>query len=114
MIYTIFPYDIMIIVNDFLNESIESNKKKYKKFCIDKIQLISWVLEKIRWTHWDLDYNIVSYIMKQPIIICLLIVKQNGMALKYVKKQTPKICMMAVKQNPYALKYVINKQKIFV
>jgi hypothetical protein len=43
--------------------------------------------------------------------ICLIAVRQNGLAVQYVENQTPEICMEAVKENPMALQYIRNQTR---
>jgi hypothetical protein len=48
----------------------------------------------------------IKSIPRQTERMCLLAVKQNGLALQYVNKQTEEICITALLQNYHALKYV--------
>lgn len=41
--------------------------------------------------------------------MCIISVKQNGLALRCIKNQTDELCLEAIKQNGYALEYVINQ-----
>jgi hypothetical protein len=41
--------------------------------------------------------------------ICIIAVGQNGLALKHVKDQNEKMCLTAIKQNPMAIKFVAEK-----
>ena len=43
--------------------------------------------------------------------LCLIAVKNNGLALEFVKNQTDDICFEAVKRNSMAIKYVKNQTK---
>lgn len=38
--------------------------------------------------------------------LCLIAVKQNGIALKYAQNKTKDVCHEAIKQNPSAVKYI--------
>lgn len=51
----------------------------------------------------------LEYVKEQTEEICLEAVRQNGCALPYVKKQTKDICLEAVRQNSYAIQYVNYK-----
>ena len=42
--------------------------------------------------------------------MCLIAVKQDGLALQFVKNQTEKICLEALNQNIKAIKYIDIKR----
>ncbi|HIE5541058.1 TPA: DUF4116 domain-containing protein, partial [Clostridioides difficile] len=53
----------------------------------------------------------LQFVKEQTPEICILAVKQNGLALYWVKKQTEEICIKSVMQNGMALQYVVEKTK---
>ena len=49
---------------------------------------------------------LLQYVKEQNAEICMIALKNNGLALEYVQEQNPELCMIAVKQDGLALKYV--------
>ena len=47
-----------------------------------------------------------NFYEKEYAKICMIAVKQNGLALRFVKHQTTELCLAAVRQNGYAIIYV--------
>ena len=58
---------------------------------------------------------VLNRVVKQTDKICLIAVKQNGLALRFVKNKTDEICTAAIKQNPEAIKYIDNiEQNVYI
>lgn len=61
-------------------------------------------LEEVR-----LNPDYLMNVNHQTLELCMIAVKQDGIAISFVKEQTPELCMEAVKQNEHALQYVKNQ-----
>ena len=79
----------------------------YPLLFILKNQNIELCIEAINQKYYTCDA--MKEIQNQTNEICLLAVKQNGMALQFVKNQTNEICLSAVQQNGMALQFVKNQ-----
>jgi len=79
----------------------------YPLLFILKNQNIELCIEAINQKYYTCDA--MKEIQNQTEEMCLLAVKQNGMALQFVKNQTEQICLLAVKQNGMALQFVKNQ-----
>jgi len=79
----------------------------YPLLFILKNQNIELCIEAINQKYYTCDA--MKEIQNQTEEMCLLAVKQNGMALQFVKNQTNEICLLAVKQNGMALQFVKNQ-----
>ena len=80
----------------------------YPLLFILKNQNIELCIEAINQKYYTCDA--MKEIQNQTEEMCLLAVKQNGMALQFVKNQTNEICLLAVKQNGMALQFVNDKE----
>ncbi|MGX9757739.1 hypothetical protein ACWYRQ_15780 [Clostridioides difficile] len=69
------------------------------EMCIESIKKDGLFLKDIRWD--ELDFN-----KEQVNNLCLMAVKENGLALEYVKNQTEEICREALRQNKQAVIYI--------
>ncbi|ENY8693072.1 hypothetical protein I6A75_16850 [Clostridioides difficile] len=83
---------------------LKNAKTQTYEMCIEAVKRDGRLLKDIRW-------NELSLSEKQIFNLCIIAVRQNGLALEFIENQRNEICMEALKQNELAIKYVKDKKK---
>ena len=98
---------LFILKNQNIELCIEAINQKY--YTCDAMKEIQNQTEEMCLLAVKQNGMALQFVKNQTEQICLLAVKQNGMALQFVKNQTNEICLLAVKQNGMALQFVKNQ-----
>ncbi|ENY8693084.1 hypothetical protein ACP3VA_12150 [Clostridioides difficile] len=72
--------------------------------CIETVRYDGELLKDVRWDELNLT-------KEQIYILCLIAVKQNGLALQYVKNPTEDIYIEALKQDRHLIRYIKDKDR---